>query len=134
MTATATRLFAGSLLLAAALHAQTLYEFESPAILGSSLVDGGDGFHYGTAVRGGSAGKGEIYKINLVTGERATVVSFDGTNGSYPYGDVVFRNQIPVRHDRSGRRERHGHRVQDRPLHRRADYRHLLRRREGSLP
>src|SRR5205085_9602630 len=40
------------------------------------------------------AGKGEIYKVNLVTGERATVVTFDGTNGSYPYGDVVFRNQF----------------------------------------
>src|SRR5436309_14755217 len=79
--------FAAILRLAASLHGQTLYEFESPAQPTSSLVDGGDGFYYGTAVRGGSAGKGEIYKIDLSTGQRTTVATFNGANGSYPFGD-----------------------------------------------
>src|SRR5439155_2147944 len=67
---------------------------ESPAEPTSSLVDGDDGFYYGTAARGGRAGKGEIYKVDLSTGERTTVATFNGANGSYPYGDVVFKGQF----------------------------------------
>ena len=39
---------------------QILYTFESPAEPTSSLVDGGDGFVYGTAVHGGKAWRGII--------------------------------------------------------------------------
>src|SRR5262249_5613592 len=80
------------LLSAASLHAQTtLYEFEGPAEPSSSLVDGGDGFYYGTTARGGSSRKGTIFKVDLATGQRTTIVTFDGANGSTPYGDVVFK-------------------------------------------
>jgi len=81
-----------SLLLTVTLHAQTtLYDFESPAEPSSSLVDGGDGYYYGTTARGGGAGKGEIFKVDLSTGERTTFVTFNGPNGANPYGDVVFK-------------------------------------------
>src|SRR6266536_2823322 len=80
-----------ALLLAATLHGQTtLYQFEGPAEPGSSLVDGGDGYYYGTTKRGGNPGKGTIFKVDLVTGQRTTIVTFNGTDGSTPYGDVVF--------------------------------------------
>src|SRR4051812_21819319 len=83
-----------SLLLAlgvsAALCGQTLYNFESPAEPTSSLVDGGDGFFYGTTVRGG-AGKGMVYKVDLTTGAWTTVATFNGTNGSFPFGDVLVQ-------------------------------------------
>src|SRR5262245_55506227 len=79
------------LLLAATLHGQTtLYEFERPAEPSSSLADGGDGYYYGTTRLGGSAGHGTIYKVDRLTGQRTTIVTFDGTNGSTPYGDVIF--------------------------------------------
>jgi uncharacterized repeat protein (TIGR03803 family) len=87
-------LFAAILLSTIAAHAETLHEFEAPAQPASSLVDGGDGFFYGTAVNGGLAGKGEIYKINLTTGERTTLASFDGSNGANPYGDVLVHGQF----------------------------------------
>lgn len=77
-----------------ALHAQTLYNFESPATLTSSLVDGGDGFFYGTAERGGSAGKGIVYKVDLTTGQWTTVATFNGANGAYPIGDVLVQGQF----------------------------------------
>jgi uncharacterized repeat protein (TIGR03803 family) len=82
-------LLAAILLSSVAAYAQTLHEFEAPARPASSLVDGGDGFFYGTSVSGGTAGKGEIYKVNLTTGERTTLASFDGSGGENPYGDVL---------------------------------------------
>jgi uncharacterized repeat protein (TIGR03803 family) len=85
------RLFVAiSLLIAIDAVAQTtLYEFESPAEAWSSLVDGGDGYYYGTTARGGPAGKGDVYKVDLATGIRTSLASFNDANGSYPYADLA---------------------------------------------
>jgi len=55
------------------------------------LVDGGDGFFYGTTWEGGSADWGTIYKVTP-DGVLTTLASFTGgsgaTKGAYPFGNL----------------------------------------------
>ncbi len=70
-----------------------LHNFNSP-VTGANpqagLVQGADGALYGTALSGGSSGKGTVFKLN-VDGSGFTVLrNFNGsTTGAYPFGRLV---------------------------------------------
>ena len=50
----------------------------------SGLVQGGDGFLYGTTEGGGAFGLGTVFRFDPHTDSFSTLVSFDGANGSVP--------------------------------------------------
>ena len=52
------------------------------------LLDGGDGYMYGTTQTGGTNGTGTLYKVKT-DGTFSTVASFTGSNGSTPYGSLI---------------------------------------------
>ncbi len=54
-----------------------------------TLVDGGDGFFYGTTNTGGAHNMGTVFKIAR-DGSVGTLHNFDGVNGSYP-GPLLTR-------------------------------------------
>jgi uncharacterized repeat protein (TIGR03803 family) len=53
------------------------------------LVDGGDGYLYGTTARGGSNDLGTIFKVTTA-GALTNLLSFTGTNGQRPSGGLVL--------------------------------------------
>jgi uncharacterized repeat protein (TIGR03803 family) len=68
--------------------------------LPTDLIEGQDGWLYGTTQNGGPTfsfylgsppiyGDGVIYKINRTTGQFVVLAAFDGTNGSSPFGALV---------------------------------------------
>jgi uncharacterized repeat protein (TIGR03803 family) len=70
---------------------QTLHSFgaTSQVYPNGPLVQGSDGFLYGTTFYGGSNGVGTIFRIS-VSGEFKTLASFGGgTFGAYPYGPLI---------------------------------------------
>jgi uncharacterized repeat protein (TIGR03803 family) len=50
----------------------------------TGLVVGTDGAFYGTTGLGGTAGKGTLFRFDVHTNQLTNLVSFNGTNGSYP--------------------------------------------------
>lgn len=60
----------------------------SPSSYKGRLLRGSSGKFYGTSNSGGSHGKGTVYTVNSV-GEVGIVASFNGSNGSAPYGGLV---------------------------------------------
>jgi len=50
-----------------------------------TLVDGGDGFFYGTMRSGGAGGAGTVFKMSA-DGALATLYGFNGSTGAYPGG------------------------------------------------
>jgi uncharacterized repeat protein (TIGR03803 family) len=55
------------------------------------LVQGRDGYLYGTTYFGGTNGQGSVFKISY-SGAFTTLYSFDVTHGSYPLGPMVQGN------------------------------------------
>jgi len=57
-----------------------------------SLMDGGDGFIYVTAVYGGSGGRGAVFKLEKSTDTFSTFYSFlnNPSQGQYPYGRLLL--------------------------------------------
>jgi uncharacterized repeat protein (TIGR03803 family) len=54
----------------------------------SGLVQGSDGYFYGTTAGGGAGGGGTVFRMTLA-GELTTLVSFNGANGSGPLAPLV---------------------------------------------
>ncbi len=55
-----------------------------------ALIEDAAGNFYGTTTFGGISGKGTIFKLDAATGVLAPLASFNGTNGAYPYGDLIM--------------------------------------------
>jgi uncharacterized repeat protein (TIGR03803 family) len=62
--------------------------FETWAPDTNALVQGRDGYLYGTTARGGDSGNGTAFKVSY-TGEFTTLVSFNGTNGKSPLARLI---------------------------------------------
>src|SRR5450755_2310709 len=64
---------------------------QSPSLLavGPAAAQGRDGNFYGTSVTGGTNDLGTVFKITP-SGTLATLYSFDGTVGEYPYGGLTL--------------------------------------------
>jgi uncharacterized repeat protein (TIGR03803 family) len=62
--------------------------FETRAPDTNALVQGRDGYLYGTTARGGDSGNGTAFKVSY-TGEFTTLVSFNGTNGKSPLARLI---------------------------------------------
>ncbi|WP_160164550.1 choice-of-anchor tandem repeat GloVer-containing protein [Pedosphaera parvula] len=56
------------------------------------LVQAADGNFYGTTSQGGTNGYGTVFKFTPFTGALTTLVSFNGTNGSYPRSGLTLGN------------------------------------------
>lgn len=56
----------------------------------SGLTIDGAGNLFGTTIEGGANGAGTVFKIAAGTSTIVTLDSFDGTNGSTPYGGVIL--------------------------------------------
>lgn len=60
----------------------------------AGLTPDGLGFLWGATGEGGSSGNGTIFKVNLATGEAATVLDFTGKDGAFigkqPVGDLTL--------------------------------------------
>jgi uncharacterized repeat protein (TIGR03803 family) len=54
-----------------------------------SLVQASDGKLYGTTSSGGANNAGTIFSYDISADTEITIASFDGTNGSHPYGDLI---------------------------------------------
>src|SRR5438552_11218571 len=54
-----------------------------------SLIQASDGKLYGMTERGGSNGVGVIFSFDPTTSAYTKLKDFDGTNGSFPFGDVM---------------------------------------------
>lgn len=77
-------------------HAQAPYEVlhvfggaGDGAIALGALIDGGDGFFYGTTQYGGAFGHGTVYRMTP-GGAVMILHSFSGPDGSFPAAGVVF--------------------------------------------
>jgi hypothetical protein len=57
---------------------------------GSNLIEGSSGNNYGALVNGGANDDGAIFEWVKSTGNLVTLVSFDGSNGARPFGNVVM--------------------------------------------
>jgi uncharacterized repeat protein (TIGR03803 family) len=68
----------------------TLHSFSGPdgAYSYSSLVQGSDGYFYGTTNGGGTSGYGTVFRITP-TGTLTTLCSFSGSDGASPYAGLV---------------------------------------------
>lgn len=55
---------------------------------GGRLVEGSDGNLYGTTLFGGEHDFGTVFKMTP-TGQLTTLISFNGTNGGYPYAGLI---------------------------------------------
>src|SRR6185436_14194992 len=55
----------------------------------AGVTEGTDGFLYGTTYYGGSGGAGTVYKLDQTGASFATLHSFAGGDGGYPYGGVI---------------------------------------------
>jgi uncharacterized repeat protein (TIGR03803 family) len=58
----------------------------------ASLIQGGDGNFYGTTYAGGVYGYGTIFKITPAGAETVLWSFGNGSDGSYPYGNLIFGN------------------------------------------
>jgi uncharacterized repeat protein (TIGR03803 family) len=70
---------------------QFLSKFSSsvaPEYPSAGLVQGSDGNFYGTTEYGGTSGNGTVFQVTT-NGTLATLVSFNGTNGSHPVAALV---------------------------------------------
>lgn len=70
---------------------QTIYSFTGPdgGFPTAGLVDGGDGFFYGTTqFRGGSGKKGTIFKVDP-SGALTVLYRFSGSDGAFPASALV---------------------------------------------
>lgn len=54
----------------------------------AALVQGSDGYFYGTTYAGGSAGKGTVFRM-ATDGTLTNLVNFTGANGANPYAGLV---------------------------------------------
>lgn len=61
----------------------------SGAIPAGNLVQTGDGRIYGTTLEGGTNDKGVLFEFDPATAAYKIKVTFDGTNGSYPSGELI---------------------------------------------
>jgi uncharacterized repeat protein (TIGR03803 family) len=60
----------------------------APEYPSAGLVQGSDGNFYGTTEYGGASGDGTVFQVTI-NGTLATLVSFNGTNGSHPVAALV---------------------------------------------
>jgi uncharacterized repeat protein (TIGR03803 family) len=72
-------------------YTQSIYSFveqvgHDPEAL---LLEGADGYLYGTVAQSGLYNKGAVFKMSK-TGEVAAIASFNGTNGAAPHGRLVL--------------------------------------------
>jgi uncharacterized repeat protein (TIGR03803 family) len=71
---------------------QLLHIFQSggvePRLPACTLLEGDDGFFYGTSVSGGAANRGTVFKFRPDVGV-TVIASFAGTNGSAPLGGLT---------------------------------------------
>src|SRR4051812_32851172 len=68
------------------LHAFTGADGQLPQ---TALTQGPDGRLWGTTIAGGPDGHGTVFATDPVTGATTTVHGFDGTDGSYPLGQLL---------------------------------------------
>ncbi len=54
-----------------------------------SLIQGNDGLLYGMTLSGGKYNNGVVFRFNILTDIEDTIESFNGANGSAPYGDLL---------------------------------------------
>ncbi len=54
-----------------------------------SLIQASDGNLYGMTLYGGSSNDGTIFTYNISSGTLTTLVTFNGTNGSNPFGSLI---------------------------------------------
>ncbi|HSY75859.1 MAG TPA: choice-of-anchor tandem repeat GloVer-containing protein, partial [Bacteroidia bacterium] len=57
---------------------------------GSLTYDANKGVFYGMAQGGGTYNRGVIFTFNPSTNKDSLLYNFDGTTGSYPYGDITI--------------------------------------------
>lgn len=55
----------------------------------AGLTAAANGNFYGTTSSGGAERGGTVFKLNPITNDLTTLVSFDGTNGSMPYAGLI---------------------------------------------
>jgi uncharacterized repeat protein (TIGR03803 family) len=60
----------------------------TPEYPSAALVQGSDGNFYGTTAYGGASGDGTVFRV-ITNGTMATLISFNGTNGSHPVAALV---------------------------------------------
>jgi uncharacterized repeat protein (TIGR03803 family) len=79
----------GLVLCAQPLQAEALLNFPlGPRYPDCTLVEGSDGWFYGTTTMGGTHNAGTVFKVST-NHVCATLFSFDGTNGAAPAGSLV---------------------------------------------
>lgn len=54
-----------------------------------NLIEGADGYLYGTTVNGGNSNRGVIFKINKDGNDFTVLHHFNGSNGKNAYGDLI---------------------------------------------
>jgi uncharacterized repeat protein (TIGR03803 family) len=78
--------------LAQPLQPEVLYNFPlGPRYPDCRLLEGTNGWFYGTTTQGGTYNFGMVFKVST-NGLWTTLFSFDGTNGASPSGPLVFGN------------------------------------------
>ena len=65
---------------------QGSFDFNNGSNPYAALTAVGNGIYYGTTENGGTNGNGAIFAFDSTTGSINLLASFDGTNGSDPYG------------------------------------------------
>ncbi len=77
----------------------TLYAFSATSANGhnpdgampdSRITLDGQGHGYGTAGNGGAHGDGTVFEYDFASGTFTVLATFNGTNGSFPYGGVAL--------------------------------------------
>ena len=68
-----------------------LHAFENPPLYPGPLIDGHDGFLYGTTAGGGLCDDGTVFRLTP-SGDRVTLYAFSGLDGSGPNGLVAGPN------------------------------------------
>lgn len=63
---------------------------DGQAPYGSLTRNAVNGLLYGMTSAGGANGKGTVFSFNPATEKDSVILSFNGTNGGSPYGDVTF--------------------------------------------
>ena len=65
---------------------QDSFDFNNGSNPYAALIAAGNGLYYGTTYGGGANGNGAIFAFDSTDGSITLLASFDGTNGSDPYG------------------------------------------------
>ncbi|HTB06957.1 MAG TPA: choice-of-anchor tandem repeat GloVer-containing protein [Bacteroidia bacterium] len=63
-------------------------EGENP--YGNLAYDNSNGLFYGMTEAGGEYNSGTLFSFNTLTAKYTTILSFNGTNGSHPYGSLTY--------------------------------------------